>query len=48
MKNKLLGLKLVDEVITIMGQPEDYLVDDEIFEDEPRANIPSLQNPRLN
>jgi phage shock protein PspC (stress-responsive transcriptional regulator) len=29
------GLTLVDEVITIMGQPEDYLVDDEIFEDEP-------------
>ncbi|QCE42122.1 PspC domain-containing protein [Psychroserpens sp. NJDZ02] len=25
----------VDDVITIMGQPEDYLVDDEIFEDEP-------------
>ena len=30
------GIKLVDEVINIMGQPEDYLVDDEIFEDEPQ------------
>lgn len=28
----------VDEVITIMGQPEDYLVDDEIFEDEPQQS----------
>ncbi|MEP3837135.1 MAG: PspC domain-containing protein [Algibacter sp.] len=28
----------VDEVISVMGQPEDYLVDDEIFEDEPQSN----------
>lgn len=34
---QVVGIKLVDEVIAIMGQPEDYLVDDEIFEDEPRA-----------
>ncbi|QCW99598.1 PspC domain-containing protein [Aggregatimonas sangjinii] len=27
--------KEVDEVITIMGQPEDYMVDEDIFEDEP-------------
>ncbi|WP_299118161.1 PspC domain-containing protein [uncultured Winogradskyella sp.] len=33
---QVVGIKLVDEVITIMGQPEDYLVDDEIFEDEPQ------------
>lgn len=32
---QVVGTALVDEVITIMGQPEDYLVDDEIFEDEP-------------
>lgn len=31
---QVVGIKLVDDVITIMGQPEDYLVDDEIFEDE--------------
>ncbi|WP_370003264.1 PspC domain-containing protein, partial [Winogradskyella sp.] len=36
-EKQVVGIKLVDEVITIMGQPEDYLVDDEIFEDEPRA-----------
>ena len=34
-EKQVVGIPLVDEVITIMGQPEDYLVDDEIFEDEP-------------
>ncbi|WP_418603054.1 PspC domain-containing protein [Hwangdonia sp.] len=34
---QVIRIKEVDEVITIMGQPEDYLVDDEIFEDEPQA-----------
>lgn len=34
---QVIGVKEVDEVITIMGQPEDYLVDDDIFEDEPQA-----------
>jgi len=29
--------KEVDEVITIMGQPEDYMVDEDIFDDEPKA-----------
>ena len=33
---QVIGIKEVDEVIAIMGQPEDYLVDDEIFEDEPK------------
>lgn len=28
--------KVVDEVIAIMGQPEDYMVDEDIFEDEPK------------
>jgi phage shock protein PspC (stress-responsive transcriptional regulator) len=27
----------VDAVISIMGQPEDYMVDEDIFEDEPRS-----------
>ncbi|WP_282044073.1 PspC domain-containing protein [Winogradskyella flava] len=36
-EKQVVGIKLVDEVITIMGQPEDYLVDDEIFEDEPKS-----------
>lgn len=34
---QVIGIKEVDEVIAIMGQPEDYLVDDDIFEDEPQA-----------
>lgn len=37
-EKQVVGVKLVDEVITIMGQPEDYLVDDEIFEDEPKKH----------
>ncbi|MDO5968931.1 PspC domain-containing protein [Flavivirga aquimarina] len=34
---QVIRIKEVDEVISIMGQPEDYLVDDEIFEDEPQT-----------
>lgn len=34
----VIGIKEVDEVISVMGQPEDYLVDDEIFEDEPQPS----------
>jgi len=30
--------KEIDEVIEVMGQPEDYMVDEDIFEDEPRAS----------
>ncbi|SDB45672.1 phage shock protein C (PspC) family protein [Flavobacteriaceae bacterium MAR_2010_188] len=33
---QVIGNKEVEQVITIMGQPEDYLVDDEIFEDSPK------------
>jgi phage shock protein PspC (stress-responsive transcriptional regulator) len=32
---QVVSSKLVEQVISIMGQPEDYLVDEEIFEDEP-------------
>ncbi|WP_430967882.1 PspC domain-containing protein [Spongiimicrobium sp. 2-473A-2-J] len=28
--------KEVDEVVAIMGQPEDYMIDEDIFEDEPK------------
>ena len=34
---QVIRIKEVDEVISVMGQPEDYLVDDEIFEDEPKT-----------
>lgn len=36
-ERQVIGNKEVEEVISIMGQPEDYLVDDEIFEDEPSS-----------
>ncbi|WP_283643119.1 PspC domain-containing protein [Croceibacter atlanticus] len=32
--NQVITLKEVDEVIAVMGQPEDYQLDDEIFEDD--------------
>lgn len=38
---QVVRIKEVDEVISIMGQPEDYLVDDEIFEDEPKRSYSS-------
>ncbi|WP_397363210.1 PspC domain-containing protein [Olleya sp. R77988] len=38
---QVIGNKEVEEVITIMGQPEDYLVDDSIFEDEPTQHSDS-------
>lgn len=37
-ERQVIGMKEVEEVIEIMGQPEDYLVDDEIFEDNPRSS----------
>lgn len=36
-QRQVIGMSEVDEVIAIMGQPEDYLVDDAIFDDEPQA-----------
>jgi phage shock protein PspC (stress-responsive transcriptional regulator) len=38
---QVVSIKEVDEVITIMGQPEDYIVDEEIFEDEPKQSYKS-------
>ena len=32
---QVVTVKELDEVITVMGQPEDYMVDEEIFEDAP-------------
>lgn len=37
-ERQVITQKEVDEVITIMGQPEDYMVDEDIFEDEPRSS----------
>ena len=43
-ERQVITKKEVDEVIAIMGQPEDYMVDEDIFEDEPRAKTTSSQN----
>jgi phage shock protein PspC (stress-responsive transcriptional regulator) len=39
--------KEVDEVIAIMGQPEDYRVDEDIFEDEPRPQSTGRKSKKL-
>lgn len=38
-ERQVVRIKEVDDVISIMGQPEDYLVDDDIFEDEPQTTF---------
>ena len=40
---QVIGTKELDEVIAIMGQPEDYRVDDDIFEDAPPASNKNTQ-----
>ncbi len=37
-ERQVITQKEVDEVITIMGQPEDYMVDEDIFEDVPKSS----------
>mgnify|MGYP003136166444 FL=1 len=34
-ERQVIGISEVEEVINIMGQPEDYRIDEELFEDEP-------------
>jgi len=34
-QSQVISIKELDEVITVMGQPEDYIVDEEIFDDVP-------------
>ena len=38
-ERQVITQKEVDAVINIMGQPEDYMVDEDIFEDEPKRNF---------
>lgn len=44
-ERQVITTKEVDEIITIMGQPEDYLVDEEIFEDEPKSSKSYTRKP---
>ncbi|BFP39367.1 PspC domain-containing protein [Flavobacteriaceae bacterium GF1] len=39
--------KEVDAVINVMGQPEDYMVDEDIFEDEPRPKSKPTSSQRV-
>ena len=45
-ERQVITMKEVDEVITIMGQPEDYHIDEEIFEDGP-ATSSTGKRPRV-
>ena len=36
-ERQVITQKEVDEVINIMGQPEDYMIDEDIFEDQPKS-----------
>jgi len=36
-ERQVISSKEIDEVIIVMGQPEDYMVDEDIFEEEPRS-----------
>ncbi|WP_425077027.1 PspC domain-containing protein [Psychroserpens sp. S379A] len=45
-EKQVIRIKEVDEIIAIMGQPEDYLVDDEIFEDEPKTSYQKSSSHR--
>ncbi len=46
-ENQVISIKEVEEVVTIMGQPEDYIVDEEIFEDEPQPSQSRKSRRRL-
>ena len=41
---QVVSMKELDEVIAIMGQPEDYMVDEEIFNDEPERQYRSKRS----
>lgn len=41
---QVISNKEVEEVIEVMGQPEDYMVDEDIFEDEPRQHSSSTSS----
>ena len=45
-ERKVVSLKQVEEIIVVMGQPEDYVVDDELFEDEPSQENPKTNAPK--
>lgn len=42
-ERQVITQKEVDEVIAVMGQPEDYMIDEDIFDDEPKAKSTSTR-----
>ncbi len=46
-ERQVIGVQEVDEVIAIMGQPEDYRLDEEIFEDEPKSDQKTKSSRQL-
>ncbi|MFO7719417.1 MAG: PspC domain-containing protein [Gillisia sp.] len=44
---KVISIREVEEVIAIMGQPEDYMLDEEIFEDEPSYTRSKISGKQL-
>lgn len=46
-QTQVVTIKELDEVIAVMGQPEDYAVDEEIFNDEPKKNHRSSKTKHL-
>lgn len=45
-ERQVIGTQEVEEVITVMGQPEDYRLDEEIFEDEPTTSSQKTKTSR--
>jgi phage shock protein PspC (stress-responsive transcriptional regulator) len=45
-ERQVITSKEVDAVIQIMGQPEDYQVDEDIFEDAPKASAPKSSSAK--
>ncbi|MCW5516968.1 PspC domain-containing protein [Muriicola sp. Z0-33] len=46
-ERQVITLKEVDEVITVMGQPEDYMVDEDIFEDGPKEKATKTSSSKV-
>lgn len=46
-ERQVVTVKEVDQVISIMGQPEDYEVDEDIFEDELKKRAPKAKAKKL-
>jgi phage shock protein PspC (stress-responsive transcriptional regulator) len=45
-ERQVITMKEVDAVIQVMGQPEDYQVDEDIFEDAPRSESRQTSRPK--